>query len=108
MRRLRHPHVILNFSGSEQNAASSVLVRRALRAVTGGMPVEVPLRIETPQADPALALTRTACRPGDVIVVGTRSGHPVQRLIHGSVSSYCWRHASCPVLVVPAAAAHAG
>jgi nucleotide-binding universal stress UspA family protein len=103
MRHLRHPHVILSFSGSEQEAASSVLVRRLFRAVTGGMPVDVPLSIETPQADPALALTSTACRPGDVIVVGTRSGHPVQRLIHGSVSSYCWRRAGCPVLVVPAA-----
>jgi len=105
MRHLRHPHVILSFSGSEQNVASSVLVRQAFGTVAGGVPVDVPLSIQTPEADPALALIDIARRPGDVIVVGTRSGHPVRRLIHGSVSRYCSRHARCPVLVVPAPAA---
>ncbi|HUC21339.1 MAG TPA: universal stress protein [Streptosporangiaceae bacterium] len=104
MRHLSHPHVILSFSGTEQCAASSVLVRRALSAVAGGKPQEMRVSIETPETDPALALIAVASRPGDVIVVGTRPGHPVQRLIHGSVSRYCSRHARCPVLVVPASA----
>ncbi len=104
MRRLSHPHVILSFSGTEQCAASSVLVRRALSAVAGGKPLDMRVSIETPGADPALALIGVASRPGDVIVVGTRPGHPAQRLIHGSVSRYCSRHARCPVLVVPASA----
>ena len=101
MRHLSHPHVILTFCGTVQCAASSVLVRRALSAVGGGKPLRMRVSIETPQADPALALIGVASRRGDVIVVGTRPGHPVQRLIHGSVSRYCSHHARCPVLVVP-------
>jgi nucleotide-binding universal stress UspA family protein len=107
MRHLSHPHVVLNFSGIEQNAASSVLVRRAFGAVAGGIPQDMRIGIETPEGDPAIALIALATRPGDVIVVGTRSGHPAQRLIHGSVSRYCSRHANCPVLVVPARSAAA-
>jgi nucleotide-binding universal stress UspA family protein len=108
MRHLRHPHVILSFCGSEQDAASSMLVRRAFGAVAGGLPMNVPLSILTPEADPGIALIAVASRPGDMIVVGTRSGHPLQRLIHGSVSRYCSRRAGCPVLAVPApSAAHA-
>jgi len=101
MRHLSHPHVVLNFSGIEQSAASSVLVRRAFGAVAGGMPLDMRISIETPEGDPAVALIALANQTGDVIVVGTRSGYPAQRLIHGSVSRYCSRHANCPVLVVP-------
>jgi nucleotide-binding universal stress UspA family protein len=102
MRRLSHPHVILNFSGTEQTTACSVLVRRAFGAVAGGMPKDMLVSVRTPEADPALALTSIASRPGDVIVVGTRPGHVMERLRHGSVSRYCLRHARCPVVVVPA------
>lgn len=102
MRRLSHPHVVLNFSGSEQSVAASVLVRRAFRGVFSRMPAGVPVEIETPGIDPALALVRIASQPGDVLVVGTHSGHPLRRLMHGSVSRYCIQHARCPVLLVPA------
>jgi nucleotide-binding universal stress UspA family protein len=103
MRHLSHPHVVLNFSGTEQSAAATVLVRKAFRKVAGRMPDDVPVRIETPESDPALALVSLACRPGDVIVVGTRAGHHVRRLVHGSVSRYCAKHAGCPVVMVRAA-----
>ncbi|HTX82164.1 MAG TPA: universal stress protein [Streptosporangiaceae bacterium] len=101
MRYLSHPHVVLRFSGTEQRAAAKVLVRRAFRRAFGRMPAEVPVEIKTPCSDPALALVGLARRPGDVLVVGRESGHPVRRLIHGSVSQYCVRHARCPVLLVP-------
>lgn len=101
MRRLTHPHVVLSFSGAQQSAASRILVHRAFDAVVDGTPVAV--AIQTPECDPALALVGIASRPGDVLVVGTNPGHPVRRLVHGSVSRYCARHASCPVLVVPPA-----
>jgi len=102
MRHLTHPHVVLHFSGTEQRAAAAVLVRRVFRSVLGQMPTDVPVAIQTPGSDPTLALVSLADRPGDVIVVGAYSGHPVPRLIHGSVSQYCVRHARCPVLQVPA------
>ncbi len=101
MRHLSHPHVVLSFSGAEQRAAAAVLVRRAFRSVLGRMPADVPVEIKTPGCDPALALVSLASRPGDVIVVGRDSRHPLRRLIHGSVSQYCVRHARCPVLLVP-------
>jgi nucleotide-binding universal stress UspA family protein len=101
MRHLSHPHVVLTFSGTEQRAAAKVLVRRAFRRVFGRMPAQVPVEIRTPRCDPALALVSVARRPGDVLVVGRESGHPLRRLVHGSVSRYCVRHARCPVLLVP-------
>jgi nucleotide-binding universal stress UspA family protein len=99
MRHLRHPHVVLTFSGSEQNAAARVLVHRVFGAVGDGTPSS--LDIQTPECDAALALVGIASQPGDILVVGTNSGHPARRIVHGSVSRYCARHARCPVVVVP-------
>ncbi len=101
MRHLSHPHVVLSFSGAEQRAAARILVRRAYRHALGQLPAGPPVEIRTPCCDPALALVGLASRPGDVVVVGRDSGHPLRRLIHGSVSQYCVRHARCPVLLVP-------
>lgn len=101
MRHLSHPHVVINFSGIEQRAAAAVLVRGAFADALGGTPSDLPVTIETPESDPALALVSCASRPGDVIVVGRRRGHLTGHLVHGSVSRYCTRHATCPVLVVP-------
>lgn len=99
MRHIAHPHVVLSFSGSQQCAASRILVHRAFAAVADGTPT--PVTIRTPECDPGLALVGIAREPGDVLVVGTNPGHPARRLVHGSVSRYCARHAVCPVLVVP-------
>jgi nucleotide-binding universal stress UspA family protein len=101
MRRLSHPHVVISFSGSQQRGAASVVTQRALAAALGGMPSDVPVTIETPEADPALALVDIAAEPGDVIVVGKCQRDLLRRLLHGSVSRYCTRHARCPVIVVP-------
>ncbi len=38
----------------------------------------------------------------DLLVVGTRRLHGLARMIEGSVSQYVLRHATCPVLTVPA------
>ena len=100
MRHLSHPHVVLSFSGTEQRAAATVLTRKALRAAVGRPPADLQLTIETPEGDPALALVNLATREGDVLVVGTRSGSWASRLVHGSVSRYCERHARCPVVLV--------
>jgi hypothetical protein len=36
------------------------------------------------------------------VVVGTETGYLERRVVHGSVSGYCRKHARCPVVVVPA------
>jgi hypothetical protein len=100
MRHLAHPHVILSFSGTEQCAAARVLTRNALRSAVGPMPPDLRLAIETPQGDPALALVGLSTGEGDVLAVGTRSASWASRLVHGSVSRYCVRHARCQVIVV--------
>jgi nucleotide-binding universal stress UspA family protein len=102
MRHLRHPHVVLNFSGTEQCAEAAMLTRRAFRSAVGAVPADIPVTIETPDDDPALALTAMAGLPGDVLVVGDGPGHHLRRLAHGSVSRYCERKARCPVVVVRA------
>jgi nucleotide-binding universal stress UspA family protein len=102
MRHLRHPHVVLSFSGAEQCAEAAMLTRRAFRAAVGAVPADIPVTIETPDDDPALALTAMAGLPGDVMVVGDGPGHHFRRLAHGSVSRYCERKARCPVVVVRA------
>jgi nucleotide-binding universal stress UspA family protein len=40
-------------------------------------------------------------RESDLLVVGSRAGGPVARLLLGSVSSEVVRRATCPVLVLP-------
>jgi nucleotide-binding universal stress UspA family protein len=45
-------------------------------------------------------LTDLATKPGDLLVVGSRGGHALRRLMHGSVSRYCSRRSDCPVVVI--------
>ncbi len=100
-RHLSHRYVILSFSGTAQRAAATVLIGNAFAAAVGRVPKDVAVTFETPASDPAVALIGLASQPGDLIVVGTCGGHLIRRLVHGSVSRYCTRHASCPVVVVP-------
>ncbi len=101
LRHLTHRHVVLSFSGDEQELAARVLTLSALRRAAGDLPAGVEVCIKTPAADPAVALTELA-GPGDVLVVGSDPGLTLRRLVHGSVSRYCVRHARCPVVVIGA------
>jgi nucleotide-binding universal stress UspA family protein len=102
LRHLRHPHVILSFSDAEQRAAATVLTGNVVRAAVGRLPDGVTLTMKIPDSDPAVALVTIASQPGDVIVVGAGGAPWLRRLIHGSVSRYCVKHARCPVILVPA------
>jgi nucleotide-binding universal stress UspA family protein len=104
-RRLRHlgrHGTVLFYNGVQQRIESDNLVRDAFQTATGGIPDNVAVTIATPEGDPGLVLTRIADEGGDVLVVGTEPRHTARRLVHGSVSDYCVRHAQCPVIVVPA------
>jgi hypothetical protein len=46
-------------------------------------------------------LVSIACRPGDVLVVGTGRRTVLHGLSACSVSRYCAAHARCPVVLVP-------
>ncbi|MGH3909872.1 MAG: universal stress protein [Pseudonocardiaceae bacterium] len=67
-------------------AAQVAVQRRVVRGPTGPMLVG--------EADGAALL-----------VVGRRGHRRIAELLHRSVSSYCERHATCPVLVIPPAMA---
>jgi nucleotide-binding universal stress UspA family protein len=54
------------------------------------------------QGDPAEVLLR-AGRDAAFLVVGSEHKNMLKRAVLGSVSEYCVRHATCPVVVVPAA-----
>ena len=101
-RRKRHSPVVLAFTGNEQRQESAEIVRRAFRSAIGGFPRNVALTVRTPQGDPGAALADLAIADGDLLVVGTEPGRSLRRLLHGSVSGYCRKHAHCPVVVVPA------
>lgn len=101
-RREGHRLVVLEFPGSEQREAAVELVRRTFRAATDSVPPDLAISIETPEGDPGAVLTSLATSPDDLLVVGTHRDHLLRRLVHGSVSRYCLRHSSCPVVVVEA------
>ncbi len=97
-----HGRVVLFYDEHGLRHQSARLVRHAFRNATGGVPRDVAVTIATPEGDPGRVLTEFAADDGDVLVVGTEHDQAMKRLVHGSVSHYCWEHAHCPVVVVPA------
>ncbi|MER5639103.1 universal stress protein [Kitasatospora sp. NPDC002227] len=76
-------------------------LRDALAEAFGGAPDGVRLSAQVVRGDAAPALVRAADRPDDVLVVGAGSGSRLRRGLRPSVTAYCVKHASCPVLAVP-------
>ena len=97
----RRRSLVLSYPGTVASQAAGEVAIRAFRNALGGVPDDVVIRIETPQGDPAATLVRLASADGDVLVVGTRPGRPLDKAIHGSVSAYCRRHSARTVVVVP-------
>jgi nucleotide-binding universal stress UspA family protein len=95
-----HRHIVLYYNGDEQRIESAKIVGKVFGTAAGGIPRDIALTVATPQGDPAAVLARLAA-DGDLLVLGTRRGRSIKRLIHGSVSRYCSRHARCPVVIVP-------
>jgi nucleotide-binding universal stress UspA family protein len=102
-----HPHVVLHWDQTMQTEASRDFVDDCFADAVGGIPRDVALTVRTPEGEPGAALAGLATAEGDVIVVGQEAPLTVRRVLHGSVSRYCRRHARCPVVVVPAEEPHA-
>jgi len=73
---------------------------RAVADVISDFDVLPILSRQVVEGDPAQVLLRIA-RNADYLVVGGSQKGPMRRILMGSVSEYCVRHATCPVLVVP-------
>lgn len=62
---------------------------------------QVPVATRDAVGEPAGKIVETADELGaDLIVVGTRNGNPLERLVLGSTSTKVLHHAHCDVLVV--------
>jgi nucleotide-binding universal stress UspA family protein len=76
-------------------------LRESLHKAVGELPSEaraLPLFSRGSAADELIKATQTGV---DLLVLGSRRGGPVRRVLHNSVSSTVIRRASCPVLVLP-------
>jgi nucleotide-binding universal stress UspA family protein len=98
MKHLTHPHVVMLFADTQERKRARVLAKAAFHAAVGEVPAGV--QIMSAEGDPAVVLTYLASRPGDVLVVGSQHRLTARHLVHGSVASYCLRHAHCPVRAV--------
>jgi nucleotide-binding universal stress UspA family protein len=96
-----HPHIVLHWDRTMQRQAWRGYISECLADAVGGTPRDVALTMKTPEGEPGAALTEIATADGDVIVVGQDPSVTVRRVLHGSVSRYCRKHARCPVVVVP-------
>ena len=73
----------------------------ALNLAWGTPPADPPVRPLVRRGQPGQVLADTACRPGDLLVVGAGRRGALARIPGGRVSRYCRAHAWCPVLTVP-------
>jgi nucleotide-binding universal stress UspA family protein len=89
--------------GALESAASAVL-RQAVDELSPA-PVPGEIALEVSDDEPVDALL-DAITPDDVLVVGARGLGPVRRLLLGSVSLHCTRHAAGPTVIVRAADAN--
>lgn len=83
-----------------QDMASQRL-RDALFAVWGEIPGDPMVQPQVERGEAGWVLVSVACRPGDLLVLGTGHHGVLVRLVSGRVSRYCLAHACCPVLIVP-------
>jgi nucleotide-binding universal stress UspA family protein len=67
----------------------------------GGVPDDLRMQALAERGDTGPVLVDVADKPGDLLVIGTGSRHPVSRALRRSVGRYCLAHATCPVLAVP-------
>ena len=99
------PHEPLGGPATPQEAreraqrAQDEAVAGVLRA-TSATPVSPVISRQVVQGDAGQVLLR-AGRHADYLVVGSAHKGRLRRAVLGSVSEYCVRHATCPVVVIP-------
>lgn len=86
----------------ELEAAARAVLRQAVDELSPA-PVPGEIALEVSDDEPVDALL-DAVTPDDILVVGARGLGPVRRLLLGSVSLHCTRHATGPTVIVREAA----
>ncbi|WP_078911161.1 universal stress protein [Streptomyces sp. NRRL WC-3742] len=95
----RTPCPIVHTAGRD---AAVARLRQALDDAFAGQYAGARLRCQAVRGEAGHTLIRCADRPGDLLVLGAgRDRGRLSRLLRPSVTAYCVRRASCPVLTVP-------
>jgi nucleotide-binding universal stress UspA family protein len=96
------------YSYEELHNADREHRREELAELAESLPADVRPDARLRDGDPAAEIV-AECETGvDLLIVGSRGYGAVRRAMLGSVSTSVARDASCPVMVVPRAARHAG
>ena len=77
------------------------MLRREVERATEKMTDIPPISENSVEGDPIHVLPELA-RGAAMLVVGRHRGGVVREVLLGSVSAACVRHATCPVVVIPA------
>ncbi|MFJ9855176.1 universal stress protein [Streptomyces sp. NPDC101150] len=85
---------------------ASERLQEAADAAFGSVGPGVPLRGLVVRGKPGKALTETADRADDLLVIGAGARGLLRRALWPSVSRYCVAHAHCQVLAVPPSPLH--
>ncbi|MFI6157118.1 universal stress protein [Kitasatospora sp. NPDC051170] len=95
----RTPCPLVSTAGRD---AAVARLRQALDDAFAGRYAGARLRCQAVRGEAGHALIRCADRPGDLLVLGAgRDRGRLSRLLRPSVTAYCVRRATCPVLTVP-------
>lgn len=86
-------------AAGHQSAAE--YLRELLHEAVGSLPSEARALPVFERDFPAEALIKASRVGVDLLVLGSRSGGPVRRLLHHSVTSAVMQRSECPVLVAP-------
>lgn len=88
-------------AGAEQARQRAQRVQdRAVAYTLGEVDARPVFSRQVVEGDPGEVLLRVA-KQAAYLVVGTSKNEPLRPVSLGSVSDYCVRHATCPVVVVP-------
>lgn len=82
--------------------AETEALRAALHESAAALPSEARALPVFLRGDPAEELIKASREGADLLVLGCRSGGPLRRKLHQSVTSDVMQRVSCPVLVSPA------
>ena len=82
-------------------------VRRVFEQALGGLPQDVPVHPVAAMGRPGPLLVAEAHREDDLLILGKPPVRRLRRLwprrwFHRSICRYCAKHATCPVLTIPA------
>jgi nucleotide-binding universal stress UspA family protein len=91
-------------SSQQVHEESLAMLRREVEQATTSMTDVPPITENSVEGDPLRVLPERA-RAATMLVVGRHRGGLVQQALLGSVSAACVRHATCPVVVIPATVA---